>query len=79
MTNLVNGQNTLKPGIPTVELSPTPRMFEEFARFEPSEQAEIISVLQHMHSNRGGFNDAIAAVRGREGGNTVAPKSWARL
>ena len=62
-----------------VDFERTPRLFAEFARFEPSEQAEIISVLQHMHSNRGGFNDAIAAVRGREGGNTVAPKSWARL
>jgi len=78
MTNLVNGGTTLKPGLPRVDFERTPRLFEAFHRLEPSEQAEVIDVLQRMHRGAS-FNDAIGEVRGREGGSTVAPKSWANL
>ena len=78
MTNLVNGGTTLKPGLPRHEYTPTPALFEKFTRLEPSEQLEVIDVLQRMHRGAS-FNDAIGEVRGREGGNTVAPKSWANL
>lgn len=78
MTNLVNGGTTLKPGLPRHEYSPTPRLFERFTRLEPTEQAEVIAVLQRM-TRGASFNDAIGEVRGREGGNTTAPKAWQAL
>lgn len=78
MTDLINGGTTLKPGIPRHDYEPTPKLFEEFARLEPSEQAEVIDVLKRMARGQS-FNDAIGEVRGREGGNTVAPKSWHKL
>jgi len=76
MTNLVNGKNTLKPGLPRHEYTPTPALFEKFVRLEPSEQAEVIGVLQRMQRGAS-FNDAIAEVRG--GPDTVAPKAWRDL
>ncbi len=78
MTGLVNGSNTLKRGLPHVDYEFEPKLFAEFVRLEPSEQDEVIAVLKLMRAGRS-FNDSIAEVRGREGGNTVAPKSWHRL
>ena len=78
MVDLVNGGTTLKPGIPRHEYTRTPRLFEAFHRLEPSEQLEVIDVLQRMQRGAS-FNDAIGEVRGREGGNTTAPRSWANL
>jgi len=76
MTNLVNGGMTLKPGLPRHDYERTPQLFEKFTRLEPSEQAEVIGVLQRMQRGAS-FNDAIAEVRG--GPDTVAPKSWRDL
>ncbi len=76
MSNYVNGGMTLKPGIPRHDFERTPRLFEEFARLEPSEQAEVIDVLRRMSAGRS-FNDAIREVR--PGVDTVAPKAWHRL
>lgn len=75
-TDLVNGHNTLRPGRPNLELSPTPALFEKFSRFEPAEQLEIIDVLKRMSAGRS-FNDALHEVFG--GPDTVAPKSWRNL
>lgn len=76
MTNLINGHNTLRRGIPRHDYEPTPRLFEEFSRLDHGEQAEVIDVLKRMSAGRS-FNDAIREVRG--GPDTVAPKSWHKL
>ena len=78
MRNLVNGGTTLKPGLPRRDYERTPALFERFAGLGATDQSEVIAILQRMQRGQT-FNDAIAEVRGREGGNTTAPKAWANL
>ena len=78
MKQMQNGKTTIRPGLPRVELVPTPRFFERFSLLDPVDQGQIIDVLKHMHRGQG-FNDAIGEVRGREGGHTTPPKAWRDL